>query len=132
MAARSSTTRPWRRNTSSGRQDANSSTLTTLKAVGLQNQQIQGDEEQALQKLEAQAKTAQGNLETQQLALALAIQTVRQLQKLRELIMMDIQLAANHGQTREDRAATEAAAWKKFTAPVDVPTTGGKTYRGGE
>jgi P-type conjugative transfer protein TrbJ len=113
-------------------EDASSAARTTLKAAGLQATQIEGAEEQTLKTLESQAKSAKGGLEAQQVALALSIETVRQIQKLRQLILMNMQLAANYGQIGADRRAARQAAWKQFTKKPEVATNNGAAFRAGE
>jgi P-type conjugative transfer protein TrbJ len=112
--------------------DANSSAQTGLKAAGLQARQMEGDEEAQMQALESQARSAQGALDAQQTALALSIETVRQLQKLRQLVMLNMQLAANYAQNEQDRTTAERAAWRQFTASPKVDTTNGTAFRAGE
>ena len=60
MRPPNSTTRPWRRNTSSGLRTRTAAPRRTLKAAGLQAKQIEGAEEQTLQALESQAASVEG------------------------------------------------------------------------
>jgi P-type conjugative transfer protein TrbJ len=97
--------------------DTNSSVATTLKAAGTQSAQITGAEDQLLQSLQSQATGANGQLQALQVANEVSVQTVRQLQKLRQLVLMDTQLKANFIQTQSDKEAAQQAAWKQFVKP---------------
>jgi P-type conjugative transfer protein TrbJ len=97
--------------------DTSSSVATTLKAAGTQSAQITGAEDRLLQTLQNQATGASGHLEALQVANEVSIQTVRQLQKLRQLVLIDTQLKANFIQTQSDRDAAQQAAWKQFVKP---------------
>jgi P-type conjugative transfer protein TrbJ len=113
--------------------DANAATRTALKAAGAQSQQMEGAEEARIAELEAKAKTTEGALEAQQTALELSVETVRQLQKLRQLVLLNMDLAAKHGQIETDERAVERAEWSKFSkTPGNLSATGGKQYRIGK
>ena len=108
--------------------DTNSSVKTTLRGAGQQSSQIQTGEESTLQNLETQVTGVQGNLDALQVNSEIAMQTVRQLQKLRQLVAMDVQLKANFIQTIQDRESAQAAAWRKFVTSPSVPTQGGGRF----
>ncbi len=108
--------------------DTNSSVSTTLKAANLQSGQISGSEEQTLQSLQAQAQNVFGNLDAKQVGNEIAVEMVRQIQKLRQLILVDMQMKANFVQTQSDRDTSVQAAWKKFLTTPQVPTTGGERF----
>jgi type IV secretion system protein TrbJ len=112
--------------------DANDATRTTLNATAKQNAQIEGPEEQNLENLKTKAETAEGNLAAQQAVAALSVETIRQLQKLRQLVMIEIQQSTNRNQNDADRDATAQAQWTQMTTPSNRPVTGGKTFKGGE
>jgi P-type conjugative transfer protein TrbJ len=97
--------------------DTSSSVLTTLKAAGSQSSQITGAEDQLLQILQSQAETAGGTMQALQVGNEVSVQTVRQLQKLRQLVLADLQLKANFIQTHADKEAVQQAAWKQFVKP---------------
>lgn len=82
--------------------DMNSTTKSTSNAMAKQNEQIKGDEEQAIQRLMAKAQSSQGALQAQQTALLIAIENLRQMQKLRQLVMMNTQVNINQHQNRSD------------------------------
>ena len=108
--------------------DTNSSVLTTLKAAGSQSSQITGAEDQLLQTLQSQAESAGGTMQALQVGNEVSVQTVRQLQKLRQLLLADLQLKANFIQTQQDKEASQAAAWKQFVKPPSVQLRDGKRY----
>ena len=111
-------------------EDTNSSVLTTLKAANLQVSQIEGDEASDLAELESLATTAQGRMQALQVANQIALAAARQTQKLRLLILTQLQLQANFIQTQTDRQTTEGAAYRNFiNSGRDAIKTGdGKGY----
>ena len=109
-------------------EDANSNTQTALKGAGAQAKQIEGDEETRIKQLEAQAGGASGSLEAQQTAMALAVETVRQIQKLRQLLFANLQLQASFVQTGQDQAAVKQANHAKYFKWTDIPENNGKNY----
>ncbi|MEJ2116614.1 MAG: P-type conjugative transfer protein TrbJ [Alphaproteobacteria bacterium] len=109
-------------------EDTNESVLATLKAAGLQSGQIEGAEDAYLRTLETRAETVEGRMQALQLGNQIALATARQMQKLRQLILINLQLQANYIQQRMDREAMEAAAWRKFTRHKDIDTTDGEKF----
>ncbi len=107
--------------------DANASVLTTLKGAGLQATAMQGSEEALLQALHTQNGSVSGQLQAAQLSNAIATEGVHQIQKLRQLLLLDLQLKANAIQNGQDKEASQQAAWRKFvTAPAAASTTGAR------
>jgi P-type conjugative transfer protein TrbJ len=94
--------------------DTNSSVLTTLKAANIQARQIEGDEASLFTELEGLSDTAEGRMQAIQVANQIALAAARQTQKLRQLMMMQLQLQANFIQTQMDRQAAEEAAYRNF------------------
>jgi P-type conjugative transfer protein TrbJ len=109
-------------------EDTKESVLATLQAAGLQNEQIEGAEDTYLRELEGRAETVEGRMQAIQLGNQIALATARQMQKLRQLIMINLQLQANFIQQRQDRKAMEAAAWHKFTKHKDISNTDGEKF----
>jgi P-type conjugative transfer protein TrbJ len=101
--------------------------LTTLKAAGSQSSQITGAEDQLLQTLQSQAESAGGTMQALQVGNEVSLQTVRQLQKLRQLVLADLQLKANFIQTQQDKETSQAAAWKQFSNRVRAARDGNAT-----
>lgn len=107
--------------------DTNSSLAATMKALGLQNDQL-GDEDALMRQLEAMGNTAQGRMQAAQVGNQLAAQAVRQTQKLRQLQMMQLQMQANWYAQQQDRQAMQQAAGAKAFQRSTASTTDGKGY----
>jgi P-type conjugative transfer protein TrbJ len=109
-------------------EDVNASTKAALKAAGLQSSQIEGSEEAYIQTLEAQATTVKGRLDAIQTGNQIAVEEVRQIQKLRQLLFANLQLQASFVQTGQDQAAVKQANEAKYFKWTDVPENNGKNY----
>ena len=109
-------------------EDTNSSVLTTLKAANLQNSQMEGDEETLFKQLEDMSTTAEGRMQAIQVANQIAVAAARQTQKLRQLMLVQLQLQANFIQTQMDRQTTQGATYKNFTKGKDINTGNGGRY----
>jgi P-type conjugative transfer protein TrbJ len=87
--------------------------LYTLKGLGLQASQLQND--QLLQQhLQAMASSAQGRMEALQVANMMAAQNADQLMKLRELMMMQLQMQANFIAQQQDKQAAQEAVRQNY------------------
>jgi P-type conjugative transfer protein TrbJ len=109
-------------------EDTNDSVLTTLKAAGLSARQIEGEEDRYLQSLERLAETAEGRMQAIQVGNQIAMAGARQTQKLRHIMLIQVQLLAGFVQRQSDHEATEAAAWRNFSKPLDLPAGNGRRY----
>ncbi len=109
-------------------EDTNSSVLSTLKAAGIANQQIHGEDDAYLRQLESLAETAQGRMQAIQVSNQIAMAGVRQTQKLQQLLLLQVQLLANHIQRQGDRETAEAAQWQRFSKFKKLPTNNGRSY----
>ena len=111
-------------------EDTNSSVLTTLQAGRQQAEQIEGSEESLFAGMEGLGKTAEGRMQALQLANQIALAAARQTQKLRQLMLIQLQLQANAIQTEMDRRASQDAALDRFvkTGSDSVKTGDGKGY----
>ena len=109
-------------------EDTGESVLATLKAAGLQAEQIEGAEDAYLRELEGRAETIEGRMQAIQLGNQIALATARQMQKLRQLMLINLQLQANYIQQRMDRNTMEPAAWHKFTRHQDISNTDGEKF----
>jgi P-type conjugative transfer protein TrbJ len=106
-------------------EDTNSSVLTTLKAANLQARQIEGDEAALFTALQGLSETAEGRMQAIQVANQIALAAARQTQKLRQLMLMQLQLQANFIQREADRQTAEEAAYRNFvTSGRDAIRTG--------
>ena len=111
-------------------EDTNSSVLTTLKAAKFQAGQIEGEEASLFAELEALASTVEGRMQALQVGNQIALAAARQTQKLRLLMLTQLQLSANFIETQTDRQSAEGAAYRNFiNSGRDVIRTGdGKGY----
>jgi P-type conjugative transfer protein TrbJ len=104
-------------------------TLGTLRAAGLQGQQLQS-EQAVLSVLRGMAQTADGRMQALQVANQIAEQQVQQLMKLRELMLADLQSKqAFQAAQMQRQAASEAAAEQFFSS--GPAARDGRTYLGG-
>jgi P-type conjugative transfer protein TrbJ len=104
-------------------------TLSALRAVGLQASQLE-NEQTVLQGLRELAVTADGRMQAIQVTNQIAEQNVQQLMKLRQLMMADISAKAawQAEQTQRDMANTAAARRFFDYAP---PNVDGEAFWGG-
>jgi P-type conjugative transfer protein TrbJ len=90
-------------------------TLATLRAAGLQGQQLQS-EQAVLDRLRVMAQTSDGRMQALQVANQIAEQQVQQTMKLRQLMLADLQSKqAFQAAQMQRQAATEAASEQFFT-----------------
>ena len=96
------------------------SVLTTLKAAQTQATQINGSEQQTVSRLQAQSTGAAGQLQALQTGNAIGLEAIAQVQKLRQLLLTDLQLKANASGASADKDAARQAAWQAFAAKPTV------------
>ena len=101
-------------------QDMEASVLTTLKAAQSQANTINGSEQLTVSQLEAQSSTSAGQLQAQQTGNAIGLEAIGQVQKLRQLLLTDLQLKANAAGATADRDAAQQAAWQAFVAKPTI------------
>lgn len=106
--------------------EANDNTLYTLKGLGLQASQMQ-NEQAVIRQLQAMSGTAEGRMQAMQVANMFASQNLDQIMKLRQLMMMQIQMQANYMAQQQDRQAASDAATQKFYNFQKLGRTG-KSY----
>ena len=96
----------------------NTDTLrATMDAVSLQWDQM-ADENGVMATIQRMSQSAVGRMQAIQAGNQLAAQTVKQLQKLRELAFLNLQMQAAYKATQTDQAAAQKAhAEQFFTAP---------------
>jgi P-type conjugative transfer protein TrbJ len=107
--------------------EANDNALYTLKAVGMQSSQMQ-DEEALMQQLQAMSQSAQGRMQAIQVGNMMAAQNINQIQKLRQLMMLQLQMEANYIAAQQDREAAEQAARKQYFHVININTKDGTRY----
>jgi P-type conjugative transfer protein TrbJ len=90
-------------------------TLGTLRAAGLQGQQLQS-EQAVLDRLRIMAQSSDGRMQALQVANQIAEQQVQQIMKLRQLMLADLQSKqAFQAAQMQKQASTEAASEQFFT-----------------
>src|SRR5690348_9057303 len=105
-------------------------TLGTLRAAGLQGQQLQ-NEQAVLDRLRVMAQTSDGRMQALQVANQIAEQQVQQTMKLRQLMLADLQSKqAFQAAQMQRQAATEAASEQFFT--FGGRTGDGRGYQAGQ
>lgn len=112
----------WRNKYTQWSKEGTDNALYTLKGLGMHANQLQQD--QALQqRLQAMAGSAQGRMEALQVANMMAAQNADQLMKLRELMMMQLQMQANFIAQQQDRQAAQDAASKNYFKVIPTQTS---------
>lgn len=108
----------WQNKYNQWSQQTSDNALYTLKAISLQSTQM-SDEDAVMQQLQTMSQSAQGRMQALQVGNMMAAQAVRQIQKLRQLMMLQLQMQANYLATQQDRqSAEDAAARQFFNAPL--------------
>ena len=107
--------------------ETKSSIGATLSAIGLQNSQMQ-DEDALMHQLEELGNSAQGRMQAAQIGNQLAAQSIRQTQKLRQLMMLQTQMQANWIASQQDQADVRAANSGRLHQSRTFKTSGGKRY----
>lgn len=101
-------------------EDTNDSVLSTLKALGAEAETIE-DEADLMAELQERASSAEGQMQAIAVGNELAVQTVAQMQKLRTLQMLQIQMLAKdlaQRQNKEDAALARALeTYVRFDKP---------------
>lgn len=93
---------------------------SAMAAVGLQNEQY-SSEEATLQTLQNMSQTSVGRLQAIQAGNQIAAQQVRQLQKLRQLLMTQMQMQSAFMATQSDKESVQSAQSEKYyQKPVDA------------
>jgi len=118
----------WQSKYSQWSKESSDNALYALKGLGLQASQMQ-DEQAMMQQLQGMAGTAQGRMQALQVANMMAAANVDQVQKLRQLMMMQIQMQANYLAMQQDKEAAQKAQRQiLYTNWKDTPDTDGKVY----
>jgi len=104
-------------------------TLGTLRAAGLQGQQLQS-EQSVLAALRTMATSADGRMQAIEVGNQISEQTVEQLMKLRQLMLADLQSKQAFQAAQIQNEARGHAATEQFFNYV-TPAGDGQTFRGG-
>jgi type IV secretion system protein TrbJ len=118
----------WQNKYAQWSKEASDNALYTLKGLGLQASQLQ-NEHAVMEQLQGLAGSAQGRMQALQVANMMAAQNVEQVQKLRQLVMMQLQMQADYVATEQDKeAAREANRQILYSNWKNTPATDGKAY----
>ena len=102
--------------------------LYAYKGLGLQASQLK-NEQAMMQQLQSMAGTAEGRMQALQIGNMMAAQNVQQLQELRQLMMMQLQMQADYVAMQQDKeAAHEANRTNLYTNWKSTPDTDGQVY----
>jgi P-type conjugative transfer protein TrbJ len=104
-------------------------TLGTLRAAGLQGQQLQ-NEQSVLAALRNMAMSANGRMQAIEVGNQISEQTVEQLMKLRQLMLVDLQSKQAFQAAQIQKEAQNHAATEQFFNYVP-PARDGQTFTGG-
>jgi type IV secretion system protein TrbJ len=104
-------------------------TLSTLRAAGLQGQQLQS-EQSVLAALRTMAMSADGRMQALQVGNQISEQTVEQLMKLRQLMLADLQSKQAFQAAQMQNEARGHAATEQFFNYAS-PARDGRTFGGG-
>jgi P-type conjugative transfer protein TrbJ len=98
-----------------------------MNALSQQNSQLTSDNN-TMNQLQAQAASSTGQMQAIQNAAEISAQQVRETEKLRQLIMVQTQLAANQQSITSQQQSSDQAQWQNF---VNQPalSTSGTTYK---
>lgn len=103
----------WKNKYAQWSKESSDNTLYALKGIGLQASQMQ-DEQAMMHQLQAMAGSAEGRMQAMQVANMMAAQNVEQVQKLRQLMMMQLQMQANYIAQQQDKEAAQQAASQNY------------------
>jgi type IV secretion system protein TrbJ len=107
--------------------DMNTSTHSVFSAAQAQNSQMTS-ETQLLNSLQSQNMSAQGRQQSAQIANELSAQQVAQMQKLRQLVMLQMQQEGTFLQTQADQDAQRSANGTQAMQPANLANTGNTRY----
>ena len=94
-----------------------------MTAVGAQNSQLSTDDA-TMQALQAQNGAATGQMQAMQNSAQIAAQGARETEKLRQLVMVQVQLEANKQQNDSEQTSQSEAAWQRFRQGNALDDTG--------
>lgn len=117
----------WQNKYAQWSQEGSDNARYALKGLGLQASQMQ-NEQALMQQLQSMAGSAEGRMQALQVANMMAAQNVEQVMKLRQMMMLQLQMQANYLAQQQDRMATQEAAHQRFMNAPRVRNDNGKTY----
>lgn len=118
----------WQNKYAQWSKEGTDNTLYAMKGLGVQASQLQNDQV-LLQRLQSMASSAEGRMQAIQVGNMMAAQNVDQVMKLRQLMMMQLQMQANYLALQQDQAAARQASREKlYKTWKNTPNNDGKGY----
>lgn len=118
----------WQNKYAQWSREGTDNTLYAMKGLGVQAAQLQNDQA-LLQRLQSMASSAEGRMQAIQVGNMMAAQNVDQVMKLRQMMMMQLQMQANYLALQQDQAAARQASREKlYKTWKDTPNNNGKGY----
>ncbi|WP_168404038.1 P-type conjugative transfer protein TrbJ [Erwinia amylovora] len=117
----------WSNKYSQWSNETNDNLKYALKSTGLQLDQMD-DEDSTIKSLQAMSESSTGRMQAIQVGNQMAAQGIRQTQKLRQMMGMQIQMQADYMATQADQTAAQRADVANFNKQVTIPTTDGTNY----
>ena len=108
-------------------QEGSDNALYALKAAGAQNASLQ-NENALMAQIQSMAGSASGRMQALQLGNMMASQNIQQIQKLRQLVMTQIQIEANYYQMQQDKADAMQAEHQRFVNAPTVSSSNGRKF----
>ena len=103
------------------------SAKAALRVAGVQSEEL-ATEAGTIRALERAGSTVEGQLQAIQVGHQIGVEQVRQTQKLRQLIMTQMQLQADYHATEQDRADLQRGAMREFTNASPPPPDDGERF----
>lgn len=117
----------WQNKYNQWSQESSDNALFALKAANMQNASMQ-DENALMHNLQAMSHTSQGRMEAMQIANMMAAQNIEQIQKLRQLMMTQLQMQANYYQLQQDKEDAARAEHDFFIRMNKIPSNNGRKF----
>lgn len=126
-ASKQMSSKNWQDKYNQWSQESSDNARYALKAANTQNTAMQS-ENNLMQRLQSMSQSTQGRMEAMQIANMMAAQNIEQVQKLRQLVMTQLQMQANYYQIQQDKDDAIQAARARFYRPTNLREGDGKHY----
>lgn len=117
----------WQNKYNQWSKEASDNALYALKSANEQYTAMQGEQD-LMKRLQGMSQTTQGRMEAMQIANMMAAQSIEQIQKLRQLMMTQLQMQANYYQLQQDKEDAAQAAHERFMSTPRVSTNDGRKF----
>jgi len=101
--------------------------VDSLQGSALHASQLQSDVA-TMERIDELANSAQGRMQALQAANMIASQQVKQMQKLRQLMILNMQTQANFMAQQQQQRAASQAAWSQFNRPLTNTHNNGRRW----